>query len=260
MKKNSNQPFPCWLFLSELAGTALLLLVGLSIIILMFGSESPMIRLIPDEDLRRAITGFLFGSTGALIALSAVGKESGAHINPAVTLAFWLFRKINTRIAIVYLLGQLMGAIIGSLPLLFWGKSGQSISFGATLPGQGYTMHTVLFGEVITTFIMVSLLIVFLGFRQIRAYTPAIFPILYAIMVPLEAAISGTSTNPVRSLGPALISGQWHGWWIYWIGPLIGALMASLACSFLARRISVAKLYHFDSNPNGLLRRMGHPT
>lgn len=257
MKKNNDQPFPWRQFLSELVGTAVLVLVGLSVVILMFGSDSPMARLISGEDLRRVITGFLFGSTGAVIALSAVGKESGAHINPAVTMAFWLFRKIDSRIAIVYVLAQLTGAIIGALPLLFWGQMGRSVAFGATLPGQDYSMQTVLLGEVITTFTMVSLLIVFIGFRQIRAYTPAIFPILYGIMVPLEAAISGTSTNPARSLGPALISAQWQGWWIYWIGPLIGAILASLACSLLAKRITVAKLYHFDSDRDGLFRRMG---
>ncbi len=104
---------------------------------------------------------------------------------------------------------------------------------------------------------MVSLLIIFIGFRRIRQFTPFMFPFLYAIMVPLEAAISGTSTNPARSLGPALISGQWEGWWIYLIGPLTGALLASVACSLLARRITIAKLYHFDSESEGdaLLRR-----
>jgi len=150
----------------------------------------------------------------------------------------------------------LTGAIVGCLPLLLWGHLGHSVAFGATLPGIGYPMQMVLFGEIITTFTMVSLLIVFIGFRQIRAYTPALFPFLYAIMVPLEAAISGTSTNPARSFGPAVLSGQWQGWWIYWIGPLIGALLASLACSFLAKRITVAKLYHFDSDRAGLLRKM----
>ena len=256
-ERNSRQPFPSRLFWSEFVGTALLLLVGLSVIILMFGSGSPMPRLIPGEGLRRTIAGFLFGSTGAAIALSPVGKESGAHINPAVTMAFWLFRKIDSRVAMAYVLAQLAGAITGALPLVLWGQMGSSVAFGATLPGEGYSMPTVLLGEVVTTCAMVSLLIVFIGFRQIRAYTPAMFPILYAIMVPLEAAISGTSTNPARSLGPALISGQWQGGWIYWIGPLMGAFLASLACSFLAKRITVAKIYYFDSDRDGLLRRMG---
>ena len=244
-------------FISEFLGTALLLLAGLSVVILMFGTGSPMVQLIPDMKLRQVITGFLFGSIGASIALSVIGKTSGAHINPAVTMVFWLFRKIEPRLAITYILAQLTGAVAGCLPLLFWGRMGRSIEFGVTVPGQGYSMLTALLGEVVTTFIMVSLLVIFIGFRQIRQFTPFMFPFLYAIMVPIEAAISGTSTNPARSLGPAVISGQWEGWWIYLAGPLAGALLASFACSLLAKRITIAKLYYFDGESEGdaLLRR-----
>ena len=257
MKAPNHQPFPWRLFFSELSGTAVLVLVGLSVVIGMFGTGSPMTQLVPSEGLRRLITGFLFGTTGASIALSLVGKESGAHINPAVTMVFWLFRKLDGRTAIVYVLGQLAGGVIGSLPLLAFGARGRSVSFGATLPGAGYSTHTVLLGEIVTTFAMVSLLLVFIGFRRLRPFTPGIFPPLYAIMVYLEASISGTSTNPARSLGPALISGQWQGWWIYWLGPLLGAFLAALACSLLAKRITVAKLYYFDSDRDGVFRRMG---
>jgi aquaporin Z len=248
-------------FISEFFGTALLLLGGLSIVIIMFGSGSPMATLISEVKVRQVITGFLFGSIGASIALSPIGKISGAHINPAVTMVFWLFRKIEGRLAITYVLAQLTGAIVGCLPLLLWGQMGWSVAFGATLPGEGYSMQTALVGEVITTFAMVSLLVIFIGFRVIRQFTPFMFPFLYAIMVPLEAAISGTSTNPARSLGPAVISGQWGGWWIYLIGPLAGAILASLACSLLAKRITIAKLYHFDSESEGdaLLRNTKSP-
>lgn len=238
-------------FVSEFAGTALLLMAGLSLVIFMFGSGSPVALLIPGIRVRQIITGFLFGSIGASIALSPIGKVSGAHINPAVTMVFWLFKKIESRLAVTYVLAQLAGAVVGCLPLLLWGQMGRSVDFGATMPGAGYSTGVALLGEVITTFTMVSLLVVFIGFRKIRAYTPAIFPILYGIMVPLEAAISGTGTNPARSLGPAVISGQWQDGWIYWIGPLAGALLASLACSFLAKRITIAKLYHFDSESEG---------
>ena len=255
MIKNNNQPFPWRLFWSELIGTAMLLMIGLSLVILMFGTGSPMAEIIPSVKLRQAITGFLFGGTGALIALSSVGKESGAHINPAVTITFWLFDKIEGRVARVYVVAQLTGAVIGTLPLLFWGQLGRSVSFGVTLPGEGFSVLEALLGEVITTFTMVSLLMVFIGFREIRAYTPAIFPILYAILIPLEADLSGTSTNPARSFGPAVITGEWHVWWIYWIGPLAGALLASRVCSRLAKRITVAKLYHFDSGSDKLFRR-----
>jgi aquaporin Z len=247
---------PAWpLFLSELAGTALLLLVGLSVVIVMFGAGSPGARLVPDEGTRRLVTGFLFGTTGAAIALSSVGKVSGAHLNPAVTLAFWLWGKLDLRTALGYVAAQLAGACVGSLPLLGWGAMGESVAFGATLPGAGRPLTEVVLGETVTTFAMVTSLTLLLAFRETRRFTPALFPPLYAVMVWLEAPLSGTSTNPARSLGPALVSGEWAGWWAYWAGPLLGTVLAAIACRWLARRIEVAKLYHFDHDHHGLLRR-----
>ena len=200
------------LFSSDLIGTALLVLGGVSLIILMFGDGSPMARLLPNERLRNALTTFLFGTIGSAIALSWVGKESGAHINPAVTLGFWLMRKLDARAAIGYIVAQLLGAVVGALPLLAWGSMGRSVAFGATMPGAGYSTGVVLMGEIVR-FGLVATLCIFLGFRHLRRFMPFVIPFLYAVMVPLEAPISGTSTNPARTFGPALISGQWDGWW-----------------------------------------------
>jgi aquaporin Z len=259
MAESNGRHIPWAPFVSELIGTALLVFVGLSLVIFMFGTGTSMAHLIPSEGLRRLITGFLFGTTGACIALSPVGRVSGAHINPAVTFAFRLMGKLDLQTTLGYIGAQLIGAVVGSLLLLVWGAMGKSVAFGATLPGSGTTLSTVFLGEMITTFTMISLLAVFLGFRKIRPFTPAIFPPLYAIMVWAEAPISGTSTNPARSLGPSVISGQWQGWWIYWIGPMAGMLLAVLACSFLAKRIEVAKLYYFESDRDRLFRRMARP-
>jgi aquaporin Z len=101
------------------------------------------------------------------------------------------------------------GPVIGCLPLLAWGRIGRSVAFGATLPGSGYSNLAALLGEIMTTFTMVSLLVVFIGFRHTRPFSPGIFPILYAIMVPLEAAISGTSTNPASWSGGHIRSMAW---------------------------------------------------
>jgi aquaporin Z len=244
------------LFVAELVGTALLLLAGLSIVIFMLGTGSPMERVLPSVVLRQVITGFLFGCVGATIAVSAIGKESGAHINPAVTLGFWLMQKLDTRTALGYVCAQLIGAVLGSLPLLAWGSIGKSVDLGATVPGAGYSTSMVLLGEAITTFALIGGLCTFIGFRNLRRFTPAMIPVLYGVMVPLEAAISGTSTNPARTLGPALISGRWDGWWIYWIGPFLGTVTAIVVCSALAHRIEVAKLYHFESDRRRVFHRM----
>jgi aquaporin Z len=258
-ESDNSLTFQRRMFFSEMWGIALLLLIGLSLVIVMFGSGSPIVSIIPDIGHRRLITGFLFGSTGALLSISPISRASGAHYNPVVTLAFFFMQKLNGRTAISYISGQFTGAIIGCMPILAWGPMGKSISFGATVPGEGYALSTVILGEILTTFTMITLLAVFLAFRSLRPYTPAIFPVIYSIMSFLEAAVSGTSTNPARSFGPAVISGQWEGWWIYFIGPVIGAFLATLAVSFLARRITVAKIYHFDSESDRLFRKKTAP-
>jgi aquaporin Z len=259
MVASGDRSVPRALFASELVGTAVLCLVGLSLVILMFGEGTPLPGLVASEGALRAITGFLFGTTGACIAVSAVGKVSGAHLNPVVSIAFFLMRKLDARTTAAYVLAQSLGAMLGSLPLLLWGEMGRSVAFGATLPGPAATHAAVFLGEAVTTFAMVALLAVFLGFRGLRPFTPALFPPLYAFMVWAEAPISGTSTNPARSLGPRVISGEWQGWWLYSVGPLAGMLAAVVLCSWLAKRIEVAKLYHFDSDRDHLFRRMAAP-
>ncbi len=246
---------PWTMFASELAGTAVLVAVGVSFVILDFGTGSPVVALLPDPGLRRAITGFLFGSTGALIAVSWVGKESGAHINPVVTLAFWMRGKLGFGHALGYVAAQLLGAVLGALPLLLWGATGSSIHYGATLPGAGDPAWAALAGEVGTTFALVFLLFTFLGHRRLRRFTPLLFPVLYALMVFLEAPLSGTSTNPARTLGPSLVSGAWAAWWVYWIGPAVGAALGVAAHRLRWLRgleIEVAKLYHFEHDRHGV--------
>ncbi len=244
-------------FAAEFVGTALLITVGLSIVIAMFGTSSPMITLIPDPGTRRLFTGFLFGTTGALIAVSWIGKVSGAHINPAVTLSFWILRKIDANHAIGYMIAQCSGAILGAVPLLLWEDMGRSVAYGATLPGSQYGVGIAAMGEIVTTFALIVGLFVFIGHKRLMAFTPLLFPFLYAVMVYLEAPISGTSTNPARSLGPAVIADAWHGWWIYLVGPLLGAWIGTVIQKygiFKRLEIRVAKIYHFKHDPLGIFK------
>jgi aquaporin Z len=240
---------------AEFIGTSLLVLVGLSIVIVAFGTGSPVTSILADAGLRRVLTGFLFGTTGALIAVSWVGKASGAHINPAVTLGFWIMGKMRTARAAGYMLAQCAGAVVGALPLLLWGGIGRSVDFGATTPGPDYGTWLALAGETVTTFALVVGLFLFIGHKRLAPWTPLLFPFLYAVMVFLEAPISGTSTNPARTLGPAVISEVWRGWWIYLLGPVIGAWLGTIFQKFRFLRqfeIEVAKIYHFGHDPHGI--------
>ena len=241
--------------LAEFVGTALLIAVGVSLVILDFGKGSPVAAWLPSAGGRRLLTGFLFGCTGASIAISWVGKVSGAHINPVVSGAFWMLGKMRGRHALANVAAQCAGAVVGALPLLAWGAMGRSIEFGATTPGAGYGNGPALAGELVTTAVLVVGLLVFVGHKRLRRFTPAIFPPMYAVMVFLEAPVSGTSTNPARSLGPMLMAGSWQGWWVYWVGPALGiALGIAIYQSAPLKdfEVEVAKLYHFADDPKGL--------
>ena len=253
--------WPLWC--SELIGTALLVSAGCSLVILAFSATSPVPALLPDTAVRRAVTGFLFGSVGALIAVSPVGKISGAHINPVVTLAFWLEGRLATGVALGYVLGQLVGAALGAFPLLLWGAMGASVDYGATVPGPAGPWAAVL-GEAGATFCLVAGLFVFLGNRRLRRFTPALFPVLYAVLVWAEAPLSGTSTNPARTLGPGLVNGDLSGWWIYLVGPLVGTLSAVGARRALpwahTLEIQVAKVFHFGHDAHGIFTEKSAPS
>jgi aquaporin Z len=249
---------PAPLLVAEFAGTALLIAVGVSIVILDFGTGSPVVSLLPEAGVRRLLTGFGFGAVGALIAVSPIGKASGAHINPVVTLAFWLKGTIGGRLALAYVAAQFVGAVVGALPLLAWGRMGESVRFGATHPGTGFGPGAALLGEVATTAALVLGLFLFVGHGRLRPFTPLLFPVLYAVMVYLEAPVSGTSTNPARSLGPAVVAATWNGWWVYLVGPVMGALFGAGIHGFTwvhRFEVEIAKLYHFEHDPHGVLCR-----
>ena len=249
----SGKPYPYdrlhpWMYASEFVGTALLVFLGLSIVVALWGHNAPLagIPLTPPQ--RRFLSGFLFGSVGASIAYSPIGRISGAHINPAMTLAFWLEDKMKWRDAGCYLLAQLAGGIAGSAMLLVWGRTGASDNWGASVPGDGLPVWMAVAGETTCTFLLVLLIFICAARPRTQRYTPLVNPVLFAILVWLEGPVSGASANPARSLGPAVIGAVWQGWWVYWLGPVLGA---ATAVAFMKlhvmrhHRPHQARLFHF---------------
>src|SRR5919108_5120463 len=180
-------PFPAErlhprLYFAELIGTAFLVLVGLSVVIVFFGQGSPLPSLLPHSATRRFIAGALFGGVGALIAVSPIGLVSGAHINPAVTLAFWLEGKLKWRDAVGYVLAQLAGGALGAVPLLAWGEMGRSVQFGATVPGASVPAWLAVLGEAGATFALVMLIFITAAHSRTRHLTPLMLPVLFSFL------------------------------------------------------------------------------
>jgi aquaporin Z len=185
-----------------------------------------MARWLPDHSLRLLVTGLCFAGAGSLVALSPLGRLSGGHINPSVSLAFWLHGKMHLRDFLGYVVAQMLGAVAGEFALVaVWRKAAANVQNGMTDPGQGWTLPAVFGWEAALTGLLVFLIFIFVSSRRLMRWTPLMTWLVVAVMVWLEAPISGTSLNPARSFGPALCSDMWRDQWIYAVAPPFGAIL-----------------------------------
>jgi|SRR5580658_662291 aquaporin Z len=154
-----------------------------------------------------------------------MGAMSGAHLNPAVTVAFMLRGDFPARRVPMYIIAQFAGAVIATLVLVaLIGKQG---SAGLTLPGPGIGAVVAMGWDAVLTTGLVSVILgTASGAQQIGAMSAIAVGGYISLAGLIGARVSGASMNPARSLGPALVLGDWSCWWVYLAGPLIGALAA----------------------------------
>ena len=170
-----------------------------------------------------------------------------------MTFAFWLQGKLQWRDASCYVAAQLVGAALGAAALLAWGHIGASDTWGAASPAKSLPLLYAIAGEFGCTFLLVALVFLFASHVTTQPFTPLVNPPLFAILSWLEAPISGASANPARSFGPELVGWAWTGWWIYWLGPALGAALAvgAVRSGFIGHhRPHQARLFHFG-HPGG---------
>ena len=157
----------------------------------------------------------------------ATGHLSGAHLNPAVTLAFALTRHLPRREALAYLAAQVLGAIAAAALLLAVWPS-QPADLGTTLPSVG-AGSAVAYEAVLTAFLMFVIMAVATDTRAAGAAAAIAIGGTVALDSLFGGGVTGASMNPARSFGPALVAGEWQQFWIYLVGPLLGALAAAWA-------------------------------
>jgi aquaporin Z len=154
-----------------------------------------------------------------------MGAVSGAHLNPGVSLAFAVRGDFPWRRVPGYIINQLLGATLACLFLL--AVFGNVEHLGATLPGPGYHNWQALLMEIALTAVLVSVILGTASAAQNVGTIGALGVGGYIALAGLWAApVSGVSMNPARSFGPALVSGYWTSYWVYVVGPLVGAAIA----------------------------------
>jgi aquaporin Z len=180
---------------------------------------------------RRFIMGCAMGLTAVLLIYSKFGKKSGAHMNPAVTIANWQMDRIKNWDAIFYIIFQFIGGFLGVLLFkifFFEYISHPQINYIVTIPST--SLHSVLKAflfEFLISFIMLLSVLILSNIPKLANYTGYFVGFLLIIYITFEAPISGMSLNPARTFASALTSGIYSNLWLYFVAPISGMLLAS---------------------------------
>jgi aquaporin Z len=209
---------------------------------------SPLQKLVPNEDLRRALVGVAMGLTAIGLIYSSWGQRSGAHMNPAVTLTFWRLGKVARWDAVFYILAQLTGGVLGVLivaALLREAFTAPPVRYVATVPGALGSIGAFAAEFVISALLMAVILGVSNSLRYAR-FTGICAGAMVALYIAFEAPLSGMSMNPARSFASAFPARLWGDLWIYFTAPVLGMQVAAAWYVFRRGKQSVAcaKLLH----------------
>ena len=228
-------------YLSEFLGTTALLFTMVTVVRWLFGENSALAQAVPGAHLRIFLVGLAVGILLWLLIISPIGRASGGHFNPAVTVSFWLLGALPGADVAPYVLAQALGSVAGTaLGRLVWGAvvSRSPIAYAVIQPAHGSTQPLVFAVEAVSIIVLMGAVTFFLARPALVRWTPAVVAAAVAVLISATGAWTGGSFNPARQLGPALLSGRHAFLGSYMIGPLAGALVvAALRCPYAAKRL-----------------------
>src|SRR5713101_7937746 len=212
---------------------------------------SPVLRLIPNAFVRNALIGLAMALTAVSIIYSAWGKQSGAHMNPAMTLTFFRLGKLEPWDAFFYVTAQFVGGISGvAIASLLLGilVAHPSVNYAVTRPGP-LGLIVAFVAEVLISFVLLLTVLTVSNNKKLARYTGLFGGMLIASYITFEAPLSGMSMNPARTFGSAFIARSFDALWLYFVAPPIGMLAAAEVYVRLRsiRAVHCAK-YHHNNN------------
>jgi len=235
-------------YLCEAAELGLFMISAGLFTILLHHPNSPVLSFIPSEFVRRMLTGIAMGSTAIALVFSPLGKRSGAHFNPAVTLTFWRLGKVKNWDTVFYIIAQFIGGIAGVLVMALAARmalSHRAVNYVATLPGS-HGMIIAFVAELVIAFILMTVVLNVSNTPHVARYTGIFAGCLVATYITFEGPLSGMSMNPARTFGPAFVGHLWTGLWIYFTAPVLAMQLA--AALYLRGKgvVYCAKFHHYN--------------
>jgi aquaporin Z len=208
--------------------------------------SSALHALLPHAVVRRFLVGLAMGVTVIGLVYSPPGRRSGAHMNPALTLAFLRLGKIPARDAIMYVVAQFAGASAGVWLAERWfggALAHEAVQYALTLPAAGHVL-AAFSAELAISAGLMWLVLATASSERLRPFTGLLCGALVTTYITLEAPLSGMSMNPARSFGSAIVAGRFEHLWLYLLAPPIGMLGAAECFVRLGRARPCAKLLH----------------
>jgi aquaporin Z len=236
----------------EFVGTAFQLFLGFGVVALLEAPGAPGYQAIGNPGVRLVLIGVAFGVLAAIVATSPVGKRSGAHLNPAVTLGFFARGHTHIHDVIGYVVAQVAGALLATAGFAaLWAHWASRVDDAQTAPADTVAPWVAAGIEAALTLGLLLVIFTMVSSPRTARWTPVVVTGALSGLIWAGAPSTGASMNPARTFGPDVVAGSFPSLWIYVVGPPVGALLAAGLFTIVARERTTltAKLFHDSDYP-----------
>ncbi|HEY0792937.1 MAG TPA: aquaporin [Chthoniobacterales bacterium] len=237
-------------YFCEAALVALFVLADCLFTVFLKYGGSPFAPLVTPSYLRRLCLGLALGGATVALVLSPLGRISGAHMNPAITLTFLLLRKIKPFDAAWYVIGQTAGVVLALVLLAVTIPKpimDPAVNYAVSTPGPAGELAAFA-GEFGIAFVLMFIVLWVNNTPFLARLTPWFAACLVVLFVLVESPLSGATMDPAFATVADAFGHVWTGWWLYVASPLLGMPLAAWAYSRTRRSVYCAKLFHYSSH------------
>jgi glycerol uptake facilitator-like aquaporin len=231
-----------------------ILLFGVASIVRWVIGPSVISRSIPQIHTELVLVGAAVALLLAGLILSPLGRASGGHMNPAISLAMWRFGVFPGVGIVPYTIAQLLGSVVGVVAArLLWGQviAERPVAYAALQPGPLWSTGELFAAETVSMVVIVLIVGILLAEDRLAPFVPWVVGVLIGMAIAVLGTSTGGSVNPARQFGPAVMSGETHFLWVYLLAPMLGAVIGAWLRQTIQHRRAVLTHRLCGTQPDG---------